>query len=345
MKKILCLVLALFLCLSSAFAAPLRERTLDTQSVDESARTFATLVAGASLLRDQQSFEKGTLPSQALVEGMFLLGIKDVVFPIEQKNMGSLTHEIDNKVLAMYYDALFLDGTLNIQTPICPCIKKSDTGLVFDLMDIMEDMTVGAHIYDVKEDGDFITLFLDVYTVPAFFKGNAQTAPEEHLLWEKNMTVTLKKDASSFMAYKLVRFDSSMPYLDGAVSEWQWIRGNGFTLRLPSIFAEAGDNTYQTADAMSTFTIKVQDDMHSDKLEYLLGAAKKERAGGKVDMDAPLGMFTISYEDAFKTVFAREELDKVYILTMTFPKDRQAEFTLYSEIIRNTFAGEGLADG
>ena len=55
--------------------------------------------------------------------------------------------------------------------------------------------------------------------------------------------------------------------------------------------------------------------------------------------------FTLLQEGEFIMVVTADDYPWTYTVTLTFPKERQAEYAFYAEIIRNSFGVWGLARG
>ena len=204
----------------------------------------------------------------------------------------------------------------------------------------------GAYIYAIQKTADGVVVSADVYTAPRFFGRVAETIPEDYLTWETAMTLTLRKDDASSLGYRLVSYDTAPGYLDGALSEWQTITGTaGYTATIPSIFQKTGEGQYQTADASARLSISAQGDARSEKLDYYRNQFQSAHPDAVLTVEADLGYFAGVTATSYTLCLALEGNGQVYTVELQYPAERAAEFSLYAEIIRNSFGGEGLAVG
>lgn len=348
-KRFLGLMLAVCLIFASAaaLAAPVRDKQTMGITVDTRFEELISLYAGAAILRNVPSLKAGETPPQALVEGALLVGLESAVLPRSSGSSGS-TDSLGLDTLKRFYSALFMTGEYTpIASPSCPCITRGDNdSLSFDYSSLSEDMMAGAYIYAAQKTADGVVVTADVYTAPRFFGRVAETIPEDCLTWETTMTLTLKKDDSSSLGYRLVSYETTPGYLDGALSEWQTVTGAaGYTATLPSIFQKTGEGQYQTADGSARLSVQAQADARSEKLDYYLSRFQSANPGAALTVEADLGYFTGVTATSYTLCVALEGNGQVYTITLQYPAERAAEFLLYAEIIRNSFGGEGLAVG
>ena len=62
-------------------------------------------------------------------------------------------------------------------------------------------------------------------------------------------------------------------------------------------------------------------------------------------MEPDLSYFTAETDGMYVMYVVPEEADSLHVLTLTFPSERQYEFSFYGEIIRNSFYCEGMGLG
>ena len=77
------------------------------------------------------------------------------------------------------------------------------------------------------------------------------------------------------------------------------------------------------------------------KAEEFLGA----HPGAQVKPEPLYDAFTLLEAGQFIMVVTADEYPWTYTVTMTFPRERQAEYEFYAEIIRNSFGVWGLSHG
>lgn len=347
-KRWICLTLALvMICASSALAAPVRDKQKMEVTVDSRFEELVSLYAGAAILRDVPSLKAGETPSQALVEGALLVGLESGVLPRSSGSSGS-TDSLPLQTLKQFYSAMFVTGGYTpITAPTCPCITLGgNDSLTFDYSSLSEDTMAGAYIYATQRTADGVLVTADVYTAPRFFGRGAEDIPEDSLTWETTMTLTFVKDDASLLGYRLAAYETTPGYLDGALSEWQTVTAAaGYTTSIPSVYQKTGEGSYRTADGSATLTIEVDDAVRSEKLDYYLSRFRAAHAGATLTVEADLGYFTGVTDTSYTLCIAQENGARAYTVTLTYPKERAAEFSYYAEIIRNSFGGDDLAVG
>jgi hypothetical protein len=67
--------------------------------------------------------------------------------------------------------------------------------------------------------------------------------------------------------------------------------------------------------------------------------------GAQVKPEPLYDAFTLLEAGQFIMVVTADEYPWTYTVTMTFPRERQAEYEFYAEIIRNSFGVWGLSHG
>lgn len=348
----------LFLCLTLvfscavSFAAPVRDLKTMQVDADDSLRSLVSLYAGAALLRDVPALKEGEAPSAPFVEGVLLLGLNRIVLPRVDENPLDDVETVPQDVLSTYYEELFVSGAFVMpDSPSCPCITRNGDKLIFDFSQLQGDQTVGARIYSVTKEDSRIHVFADVYST--FYEGeNAEDIPEDSITWETAMTLTLEKSQTSQFAYRLVSYETAPGYLDGALSEWRQVRGgsdHAYSALLPSILqfveTENSADLYRTADGSASLSIETLSGTRSEKLDYYLSLYQSAHADASLIVEADLGYFTGEAAGEYTLCIAPENAGYAYRIVLTFPAERQAEFSFYGEIIRNSFGGDGLADG
>lgn len=347
---ILCISMVIF-SMTGAFAAPVRDARVMDVPADDSLRSLVSLYAGAALLRSVPALNEGEAPSEAYVEGVLLLGLSRIVLPRVDEDPLDDVETVPEDVLKTYYEELFASGVFQMpDAPSCPCITRNDDKLTFDLSMLEGDQEGGARIYAIKKDDNRLTVSADMFTAIGYAGEMVEDIPEDCLTWEAGMTLVLEKDGKSQFGYRLVSFSTTPAYLDGAVNAWQNLSAAGYSLTAPTFFspnavAQNGANTYTSADGTAVLYVEAISDSRTEKLDYYRSLYEQSHADASLLVEADLNYFTGETAGEYTLLIAPEDGAYVYRVTLTFPAERQAEFSFYGEIIRNSFGGDGLANG
>lgn len=212
----------------------------------------------------------------------------------------------------------------------------------------------GAYIYSAAFDGTDVAVLCDLYTFsfPGFVDYQAlevDTLPEDAVTWECNVALSLRFNPEAEFGYTVNSLAVSPIYLNGAVALWQAVDCTQFeySVNLPSILGLAEDDpahrSWQTADGAASLTIDVAEE--SVSFDVALSRFMQAHPGLAVQQERDFGYFYALNEGEYNLVFASEDLNWSYALTLLFPAERQAEFALYAEFIRNSMIVWGLSNG
>ena len=350
MRKIsiaLCLFLCLFLA-APALAAPCRDDRSAVEA-DAALETAVSLFGGAALMRDVYALTEGETVPQALAEGVLLLGFGRGLLPSLDNNPVDELETADEAALNAMLAQLFMSNAVVPQTPSCPCITRDGALLSFDLTDVDVETAGGAYIFSVQSDNGRITVLADLYSAIDYFGEEIDLIPEDCLVWVRTAQFVLERDASALLGYRLVSMSTYPDWLDGALNEWELTLGEDYEVNLPAFFqlesSEDGTDTY-TADGLDarltiqTLTVSGEDPLAAARAEY---AAKHPDAA--ILMEPVLYHFTAETYGAYVMYVYPEGAEAMRIITLTFPEERQYEFSFYGEIIRNSFWCEGIGLG
>lgn len=352
--RLLALLLAVCLAFSvspAALAAPTRDIQRTEITLDLNVTTLVELVLGAAVLQDVPVLAAGEIPGQALVEGVISLGLFNLSLPYGEEDLLAGKATLSKAALAEYYAMVFAQGEYQHgEAALSPCISWRADGLDFELSSLMENPSVGAHIYSAAFDGETVTLLCDLFTYYDEYGQTAENLPEDALTWLCNAAVTLHYAPEMPFGYTLSGYALSDTYLNGMTYDWQAVENTEFeySVLLPSILGLAEDDprhmAWQTADGEVNVAIDVKD-MASVSYDAALSEYLLAHPQAKVTQEREFSVFYGEEEGCYTLCVAPEGLNWVYTVTMTFPAERQAEFMLYGEIIRNSLIVWGLSNG
>lgn len=205
-----------------------------------------------------------------------------------------------------------------------------------------ENTYVGARVYSCVEEGGCYVLECDVYleeggdTLPEY-------APDDALTWLCDATAYVRRAADG---YELISCDVGDYYRSQRAVT---VEGEGYSVSLPDLYAVHPEDAYDYScyDENGAFVSGIRyrvEDVGDMSLQAYAQALLGESEGGMlVNMLEDIRLFTAQDAGMYVIVYAAE--DQFHSLTVTYPEEREAEFTLYAEFMRNSFVVEGEANG
>lgn len=349
-------ILALALCLTlvvsgTALAAPTRDQKQFEITVTDTLQAFLDLCMGAAVLKGETVLENGAAPSQAYTEGVFGVGLYSLVLPYEGDDIWENRAILTEGELQSLYNMVFAAGSYAVpESSDCECIMINEKDVAFDLSPLAEAPTVGAYIYKTAFDGSVVTVYCDLFTHYGALSTSAADVPDDALTWYANAAVTLRTDEKAPYGYLLTGFEIGEEYADGMISEWKTTEHEalGLSFTAPAIFglAEMTDEGLymETADGSATISLGIQDydtlDFESHVDEYVSMHSSKT-----VLEDREFTQFTAQGSGEYTIYIVNESENRVYWLSIGYDDERTAEFTLYGELIRNSFVVWSMANG
>ncbi len=350
MRKLI-LFVSLFLCVClavTAGAAPCRDER-ELSGTDEALEAAVTLFGGAALLRDVYSLEEGAEVPAAMAEGTLLLGYGRDLLPGADSDPDDAKETVPAAEIEALLPRLFSGAAAVPETPTCPCIAREGENLVFDLSDVDMETAGGSHIFSAWQDGSRVTVLADLYAAIDDFGEELDLIPEEYITWIRTARFVLEKDAEAVLGYRLVSMDAYPDWLDGAVSEWELVLGEDYEVNMPTFFylasSEGGVDTYAADGLEARLTVQAVPAEGEDPLEAARAEYASAHPEAAIAMEAELYNFTAETDGAFVMYVWPEESEAMRIITLTFPSERQYEFSFYGEIIRNSFYCDGMGLG
>ena len=201
---------------------------------------------------------------------------------------------------------------------------------------------VGAYVYSCVEDGGCYVLECDVYleeggdSLPLY-------APEEAITWLCDATVCVRREGNE---YALVSCETGDYY---ASQRMVWVQEEGYAVSLPDMYAAYADDVYdyscydEAGNFLSGVRYRQEDAQGMSLAEYAQALTGESEGDMIVDVQEDIGLLTAQDSGMYVIVYAGEGV--FHSLTLTYPEDREAEYTLYAEFMRNSFVVEGEANG
>lgn len=350
LRKMICLLLAL--CLAVACAPALAAPTRDTQAVevtlDEKLLSLTELMVNAVILQGFpvapgnhgpifEGLEQDAVPSEALAKCVLAWGIQNGILPYGGEIGETITlkstdaKDLLNRVFTQDGYALPAELELWNQRFAAYC-------------------AYGVHIYSAEFDGTDVNVKCDVYSVKnADFRDSAENVPEDALVWEYNAQLSLRFAPDTPFGYTVNSVAFSPAYRNGDLSGWAAVENTEYeySFNLPASLGAADETpahrVWQSADGSVTLTLDAQEKaMPFDQaVAQYMGA----HPGAKLIQERDFCRFCVFGEGSFTMVCASENLSWTYTLTLTFPAERQAEYALYAEILRNSLSVWGVSNG
>ena len=349
LKRITALLMCLMLMAPAALAASTRDAQLEEMTIDYGLQSLTDMVMGAAVLSDVAGLEENLPPSQQLLESLLALGLTNGAL-IPAESSGKATR-LSHAEAGAWVGRFFVEGEYApITESAFPGLQANEKGLTFDLSAYSGNPMIGAHIYSTAFDGERVEVRCDVYAHYDSFLLSAQVLPEDGIQWLCHGEMTLRYMPESDYGYLVESFILSPVYLDGRISAWQSVENTEFeySVNLPSILGLAedapGHMAWQTADGEVDLAIEVHTD-YQMTYDETLSQFLLHNPGQTVTEQREFSQFYAMGQGTFSLLIIPDGLPWAYTLTMSFPAERQAEFTLYAEFIRNSMIVWGLSNG
>ncbi|MBQ9263653.1 MAG: hypothetical protein IJ189_05515 [Clostridia bacterium] len=364
MKRLVLTLMAVCLCFAmtcSALAAPARDIQQADIEVDPGMKMLAETVLGAAVFTRTTGLEAGMIPSPALVESAFALGLYNLSLPHDGADLLENKPTLSSQEIQDLYGLLFVSGGYALpQVPSVAGVTRVNDGLTFDLSILQDAPMIGVYIYSAVVDeasggadadaaDPTIELMADLYSYYGDFSTDAYDLPEDALTWLCNAEIALKPAPDTAYGYRVERFALSDGYEDGMLSEWQDVENTAYeySVNLPAILGLAEDDpahwAWQTADGSATVRIDVENQNHT--ADQVMALWLSSHPGREVMQQTEFNTFYSTGEGAYDLWIISSDLPVLYHLSMQFPPERQAEYTLYSEFIRNSMIVWGISNG
>ena len=376
-RKMLSLLLSLCLLISAmpALAAPSRDLQEVDVDIDAGMRSLVELVMGASVLCELPGVEQlsalSALPAApgqvlSLAEGgsaspiaqaALGLGLYRLVLPHNGQDLINNRPTLTEEEAKGLYRQVFTSGEFSLADPVSiPNLTVENGNLVFDLTPYQDYPVIGAYIYsvimdDAQTDGSQRVLVdADIFTYFGEYGQDANDLPETALTWIANGRFVLRAAPESVFGYTVDSFSASLPYQDGMLDHWQTIENTEYeySVNLPAMMGLSSDDpaamAWQTADGSADVTIQVRENYPLDYAAALAQCLQDYPESPVMEEPDFHTFYTIS-EGLFRLWVISPDINWAYLVTMHFPPERQAEYSLYAEFIRNSLIIWGISNG
>ena len=224
---------------------------------------------------------------------------------------------------------------LNMDIDIGEGLQKSINGTVGEML----GQEVNVYIYSSSFDGETAVVFGDVYT---------KAEPEELGAYLHNCRLTLQYETELAEGFSVLSCDElSLEYRCGDVMQWEEVDNAeyGYSFNLPTGFTLSEDvaecMVWQIAEGETITVTSYENPGYQKVMENYLNAPS-----GEVLMESELfGYFYTNGDTFFELHLAVDGTEYAYTVRLDFPAERQAEYLLYGEMIRNSFLVWGGAVG
>ena len=204
------------------------------------------------------------------------------------------------------------------------------------------DIYVGAYVYSCVEDGGCYVLECDVY-LEAGDDTNPIDAPEDAVQWLCGATVCVTRDGSG---YGMVSCETT-PYY--SAMEYRTVHNDqyGYEMNVPETYVQRDDgfdySCYEEDELVSGVRYRCEDAGDYDLAGYAALLTGESEDDMTVTMKEDVGLATAQAAGLYIAVY--EGNGVFYSLTVTYPEDREAEFSLYAEFMRNSLVVAGESNG
>ncbi len=353
MKKLLALLLALCLTASAvpALAAPARDIQAIEIDLTEGLQALIE-IAGWSTVWDRYALhadslvlEAGKAPNPGGAERAMYEAARRV----------SQTTFLTIEEAKNLYSQLFTEGQWTLPDSSSPYFTVNGEGLA------LNDLSVapgnyggeGAHIYSASFDGTDAVVQCDLYTISwtALAEGqvSVEDAPEELASWTDHMELSLRFAPETEFGWTLNGIALSPYYRDGNFGDWWEMQNEAleYSVSVPGsleLTDETADHwVFKNMEGDVSLTIEAKEE--NITYDQALARFMQANPGREVRQERLYDAFTSTAEGEFIMVVTADEYPWTYTVTMTFPRERQAEYEFYAEIIRNSFVVWGLSNG
>lgn len=339
MKKLIALLILFSMLFAlPSFAAPTRdltEQALAHEDLIAQVQPLVDAVAAAAMRQGLYLYQEGGKPEPALVEGLLFQALASHLLVYEARDGVVLMPQEEAQTLAQ---GLFVNQELPaLPSPVYPGVTLEEGRLRFDIT--RQEDYIGTHIYDAAVSEEEVTLKADIFRLNGIV-ASAEDAPDESLTWIGHIGLRLRPSAESALGFSLYSYSVPERYTPSGLA--LYTQKNRFEVQYPDFLIEnlQQEGTWlslASEDRSVTLTVKdVPGTLESLKADWYAAAPSggDNRVGfienGRLFMAAP-GVLRLAYFDPL------EGADSCLLLEMTFPAEKEHEFSLYETFLDNSF--------
>ena len=369
-KKCFALLLALCLALAAVpgLAAPTRDiKTLDV-AVDEKLTALAELAVNAAILqqtpaqpgasRTIPALEMNETPSDLLVSCALAWGIQAGVLPCETEADEQGILALDIAQAQELYEGIFTSPAYAFRQWTGEEAEALKNENLYRTWYTGEELNLafaplchyGVYVYSAESDGTDVDVLCDVFTAKETeVQQSAEEIPEDALVWQCSARISLRSAPEQPFGYTVNGISISPFYEAGDLSQWIAFENEKmeYSVNLPGILGvtdkTAAHRVWQTADGKATLTIVTSDEKTA--FDEAVTSYQLVYPQAKSNQEPEFEWFSVMQEGSYTLVTTSEEMQRLVMVTFTFPAERQAEYAFYAEIIRNSLSLWGISNG
>ena len=347
-KKIVALALALMLTLTAvpALAAPTRDIQAMEATVDNKLQTLVNIACeaipeeccgldGACIVLEKDQAPNAYLTQQALWAAVLLT-----------RETTWITDEEANQLYRQIFTSGAYDAAAIAKSEL-PFTAAKDGGLEIK-PDVYDIGCSGAYIYDVTFDGTDALVQCDLYLCEVE-GADVNEVSEVLLTWTNHAELSLRFAPDTEFGWTVNSIALSPCYRDGNFGDWGEVENweLEYSVNVPGSLEIADETSghwvFKNMEGDVSLTIEAKEENLS--YDQALAAFMQANPGREVKQERLYDAFTSMEAGEFIMVITADEFPWTFTVTMTFPKERQAEYEFYAEIIRNSFGVWGLSHG
>ncbi len=368
-KKLFALLLALCLALAAVpgLAAPTRDIKALEVTVDEKLTALAELAVNAAILQETPAqpgaariipaLEKGETPSDLLVSCALAWGIQAGILPYDLVAVDQEILALDAARAQELYEGIFTSPAYAFRQwteEEAETLKNENSRTWYTGKELNTAFAplchYGVYIYSAESDGTDVDVQCDVFTAKMTeVQQSAEELPEEALVWQCNACISLRSAPEKPFGYTVNGISISPFYEAGDLSQWKAFENEKmeYSVNLPGILGVSDETAsyrvWKTGDGQATLTISTVDEQTF--LEAAAATYQTAYPQAKIIQEPEFDRFSVMQEGSYTLVTTSEEMQRLVMVTFTFPAERQAEYAFYAEIIRNSLSLWGISNG
>lgn len=355
-RKMISLLLALLLLSAcpSALAVPTRDAR-NAEVTDEGVQALAEVLFSAYIGPDWET----ALATERVRAGCILTAAEDAAGPMAWQALAyameraAPTTVIPVREAAALAAQVWTGGTWD-------AAGAAESGLLRVSGDTVEllaerlhgEWRLGAYLYDIDFGADGVRALADLYACPADYEGPVEELPAEAAVWLLGGAFTFRAAPGAAFGYTADECVFTPAYGDGMLAAWQDIDNaeQAYSVRLPSQFTQPSETldpapgtAWKNADG--TAEIAVYAAASGKTFAQTLESFREAHPGWEIRAEEEFDRICGMGEGAFEMWVTSPAIPVAYCVVLRFPAERQAEYTLYAEWIRNSFIAWEISNG
>lgn len=350
------LMLALCVLLSAlpAQAAPARELQALEMTVDEKMQLLIRIV-DESIPEECFDLEAGLESRVILASGEHPQASYAAQALWAAIMLARQTTHLSGEEAEQLYSQVFTEGAFSLSPEAGePFLTVTEEGVDANPVRTLDHG--GAHVYSVTFDGTDVAVLYDAYACEGGDGQSLEELPEDLVTWVANVRLSLRYAPETEFGYTVNSVTLSPVYQDGLLSRWVDTENTEYeySVKLPATLGLADEDpahrVWQNADGTVTLTLEAREKAadgsgYDQAYAALVARNKAEGLGLAIVREADFSRFYAVGDGLFRLDVLSDDLTWEYTLTLSFPPERQAEYELYAEFIRNSLIMWGISNG